>query len=230
MMNKKLRHGAGERIDDSVPLVYIVEDDDSMRLAVSSLLRSVGLEVKAFESPEEFVAFNRPDNVSCLVLDIRFEGQRGQNGLHLQAKMNEADDRVPIVFMTGHGDIEMTVKAMKAGAIDFLAKPFRDQDMLDAIAQAIEHDREHRHAKRRINELRVCYGYLTKREREVMSYVASGLPNRQIAHELNLQEITVKIHRKRAMEKMAATSVADLVNKAEILQLPLPVSLVKSTD
>ncbi|GAB7527417.1 response regulator transcription factor [Paraburkholderia sp. 2C] len=201
------------------PVVYVVDDDCALRKALGSLFRSVGLQVKTFATPEEFVRFDRIDACSCLVLDVRFQGQ---SGLNLQREVKRTASPIPIVFMTGHGDVEMTVKAMKAGAIDFLAKPFRDQDMLDAVAHAIELDRARRRAERNLKHLRERYESLTPREREVLSYVVAGLMNKQIAKELGISEVTVKIHRKHAMDKMAARSAVDLVRKAQALNLPMP--------
>jgi FixJ family two-component response regulator len=205
-----------EDFQEVQPVVYVVDDDLMLRNALGSLFRSVGLQVQTFASPEEFVRFDRMDACGCLVLDVRFQGQ---SGLNLQSEVMRMESPIPIVFMTAHGDVEMTVKAMKAGAIDFFAKPFRDQDMLDAVAQAIERDRARRRAERNLKDLRVRYESLTRREREVLSYVVVGLMNKQIAKELNLSEITVKIHRKHAMAKMAARSVVDLVLKAQALDL-----------
>lgn len=173
-------------------MVYVVDDDESMRDAVRNLLRSVGLNVETFGSAQEFLAFDMPDVPSCLILDVRL---KGQSGLAVQEQISASQLGLPIVFMTAHGDIAMTVKAMKAGAKDFLAKPFRDQDMLDAVANALASDEERREACRSVADLRRCYDSLTAREREVMAFVASGLMNKQIAGEMNLSEITVKIHR-----------------------------------
>ena len=201
-------------------IVYVVDDDESMRQAVSTLLRSVGLSVETFASAQEFLAFDMPDMPSCLILDVRL---KGQSGLAVQEQIAASQLGLPIVFMTAHGDIAMTVKAIKAGAKDFLAKPFRDQDMLDAVAHALKSDEERREANRSVADLRRCYESLTPREREVMAFVVSGLMNKQIAGELNLSEITVKIHRGQAMRKMGARSLADFVKKAEALGVRLPV-------
>jgi FixJ family two-component response regulator len=201
-------------------IVYVVDDDESMRQAVSTLLRSVGLSVETFASAQEFLAFDMPDMPSCLILDVRL---KGQSGLAVQEQIAASQLGLPIVFMTAHGDIAMTVKAMKAGAKDFLAKPFRDQDMLDAVAHALKSDEDRREANRSVADLRRCYESLTPREREVMAFVASGLMNKQIAGELNLSEITVKIHRGQAIRKMGARSLADFVKKAEALGVRLPV-------
>jgi FixJ family two-component response regulator len=207
--------------DNAAPdsMVYIVDDDESMRAALGMLLRSVGLRVEAFASAQEFLAFPMPDVPSCLILDVRL---KGQSGLAVQEQIAAAELRVPIVFMTAHGDIAMTVKAMKAGAMDFLAKPFRDQDMLDAVAHALAKDEERRSADRCVADLRRRYASLTPREREVMAFVAGGLMNKQIAAEMNLSEITVKIHRGQAMKKMESRSLADFVLKAEALGVKPP--------
>ncbi|CAD6532666.1 response regulator transcription factor [Paraburkholderia sabiae] len=203
-----------EMNDPDPSIVYVVDDDDSMRAAVSMLLRSVGLRVEAFASAQEFLSFDKPDMPSCLILDVRL---KGQSGLAVQEQIASGDVRVPIIFMTAHGDIAMSVKAMKAGAMDFLAKPFRDQDMLDAVANALARDAERRKSERSVSDLRRMYESLTPREREVMAFVASGLMNKQIAAEMNLSEITVKIHRGQAMKKMESRSLADFVLKAEAL-------------
>ncbi|HWT37892.1 MAG TPA: response regulator [Paraburkholderia sp.] len=203
-----------EMNDPNPSIVYVVDDDDSMRAAVTMLLRSVGLRVEAFASAQEFLSFDKPDMPSCLILDVRL---KGQSGLAVQEQIAAGDVRVPIIFMTAHGDIAMSVKAMKAGAMDFLAKPFRDQDMLDAVANALATDAERRKSERSVSDLRRMYESLTPREREVMAFVASGLMNKQIAAEMNLSEITVKIHRGQAMKKMESRSLADFVLKAEAL-------------
>ncbi|MBB5470612.1 FixJ family two-component response regulator [Paraburkholderia sp. Clong3] len=203
----------------SAAMVYVVDDDESMRDAVSNLLRSVGLSVETFGSAQEFLAFDVPDVPSCLILDVRL---KGQSGLAVQEQMSASQLGMPIVFMTAHGDIAMTVKAMKAGAKDFLAKPFRDQDMLDAVAHALASDEKRLATSRSVADLRRCYDSLTTREREVMAFVATGLMNKQIAGEMNLSEITVKIHRGQAMRKMGARSLADFVLKAEALGIKAP--------
>jgi FixJ family two-component response regulator len=198
------------------PVVFVVDDDPSVREALSSLFRSVGLQVELFGSAAEFLQRKRPEGASCLVLDIRLPGV---SGLDFQGQLAKADIRTPIIFMTGHGDIPMSVRAMKAGAVDFLAKPFRDQDMLDAVAAAIQRDRQARQADDAASALRAAYDSLTAREREVMALVTSGLMNKQAAGQLGLSEITVKIHRGQAMRKMKAKSLADLVRMAESLEL-----------
>jgi FixJ family two-component response regulator len=197
-------------------VVYIVDDDEAMRLALGSLLRSVGRHVETFETSQEFLAFPKPDVPSCLILDVRL---RGESGLAFQQEIARGGLRIPILFMTGHGDIEMSVRAMKAGALDFFPKPFRDQDMLDAVTQALARDRDRIAADQSKAALRARYESLTPREREVMGHVIAGLMNKQIASEMNLSEITVKIHRGQAMKKMESRSVADLVRKAEALDI-----------
>ena len=196
------------------PIVFVVDDDPSLRNALTNLFRSVGLRAEVFGSAPELLQSKLPDVPSCLILDIRLPGQ---SGLDFQAELAKANIHIPIIFMTGHGDIPMTVRAMKAGAIDFLSKPFRDQDMLDAVATAIERDRKRRKDEKVISELRAHFDSLTPREQEVLALVASGLMNKQIAAEIDLAEITVKIHRGHIMRKMGARSLADLVRMAEML-------------
>ena len=195
-------------------IVFIVEDDASMRRALSNLLQSVGLEVELFGSASEMLESKLPDIASCLVLDVRLPGL---SGLDFQTELANANIRIPIIFMTGHGDIPMSVRAMKGGAVDFLTKPFRDQDMLDAVVAAIERDRKRREADKIVANLQALLEALTPREREILALVSSGLMNKQIAGELGLAEITVKIHRGHIMKKMGAKSLADLVRKAETL-------------
>jgi FixJ family two-component response regulator len=194
--------------------VYVIDDDLSMRRSLSILLRSTGLCVQTFSSGREFLDFPKPNAPSCLILDVRL---RGENGLSLQEDVAKNGVRMPIVFMTGYADIEMTVKAMKAGALDFFAKPFREQDMLDAVALALARDSERLEAEESVTLLRTAYDSLTKREREIVAHVVAGLLNKQIAAEMDLSEITVKVHRGNAMRKLGARSVADLVRKAEAL-------------
>jgi FixJ family two-component response regulator len=196
------------------PIVFVVEDDESMRRALSNLFQSVGLEVKLFGSASEMLKSKLPDVASCLVLDVRLPGL---SGLDFQTELANANIHTPIIFMTGHGDIPMSVRAMKGGAVDFLTKPFRDQDMLDAVMTAIERDRNRRQEDKLVANLRALLETLTAREREVLALVSSGLMNKQIAAELGLAEITVKIHRGHIMKKMGAKSLADLVRMAERL-------------
>jgi FixJ family two-component response regulator len=196
------------------PIVFVIDDDESMRRALTNLFQSVGLKVEVFGSAPEMLRSKLPDAASCLVLDIRLPGL---SGLDFQTELAKANIHIPIIFMTGHGDIPMTVRAMKSGAVDFLTKPFRDQDMLDAAVMAIERDRNRREADQIVTNLQTLLETLTPREREVLALVSSGLMNKQVAAELGLAEITVKIHRGHIMKKMGARSLADLVRKAETL-------------
>ena len=198
----------------SAKIVFVVEDDASVCRALSNLFESVGLQVEVFGSASEMLQGKLPDVASCLVLDVRLPGL---SGLDFQTELAKANIQIPIIFMTGHGDIPMSVRAMKGGAIDFLTKPFRDQDMLDAVVKAIEHDRERREADRIVTDVRTLFETLSTREREVLALVSSGLMNKQVAAELGLAEITVKIHRGHVMKKMGARSLADLLRQADLL-------------
>jgi len=198
------------------PIVFVVEDDSSMREALTDLITSVGLSVEAFKSAREFLEHRRRDAPACLVLDVRLPGL---SGLDLQRELVRTEAPIPIIFITGHGDIPMSVRAIKEGAVEFLAKPFRDQDLLDAIQQALEIDRAARQERSMVAEVRRRYESLTKREREVMRLVVSGLLNKQIAGELGSSEVTVKMHRGQVMRKMKAQSIVELLRMAEKIEI-----------
>jgi FixJ family two-component response regulator len=197
--------------------VYLVDDDAGVRRAAKELIETVGLRTQTFGSAREFLETQRPDAPGCLVLDVRLPGM---SGLDLQRELAKTNNPLPIIFITGHGDIPMTVQAMKAGAVEFLSKPFRDQHLLDAITQAIERDRLARKERREVAELRLRHESLTPREREVMTFVVKGLLNKQVGAELGMSETTVKLHRGQVMQKMRADSLADLVRIAERLRDP----------
>lgn len=198
-------------------IVYIVEDDEEVRLSLGSLFRSVGLRTQLFGSAREFLDAKRVDGTSCLVVDVRLPGL---SGLDFHEQLMRGGSFIPAIFITGYGDIPMTVRAMKAGAVDFLAKPFRDQDMLDAVASALEIDRRRRCEEGELAALKARFAEMSQREREVMALVTKGLMNKQVAGKLSLSEVTVKIHRGSAMRKMEARTLADLIKMAELLNLP----------
>jgi FixJ family two-component response regulator len=205
-------------VAEEQPVVIVIDDDQSVREALDSLIRSVGLAVRSFASAEEFRRATLPDRPGCIILDVRMPGQ---SGLELQRELTGAGETRPIIFITAHGDVPMSVRAMKDGAIEFLPKPFRDQDLLDAIESGVSRDREHRRLAASLNELQKRLAELTPREREIMEYVVSGRLNKQIAAALGLSEITVKAHRGHVMRKMQAKSVADLVRMADRLGVGL---------
>jgi FixJ family two-component response regulator len=201
----------------AAPVVFVIDDDLAVREAIESLLSSIGLHVQTFRTAQEFLATPRPEAPACIVLDVRLPGA---SGLDLQRELAKMDMRLPIIFITGHGDVEMSVQAMKAGAVEFLTKPFREQALLDAIHDALERDRQNRTTRLEVEELRQRYSSLTRREREVLMLVVEGLLNKQIAAKLGASEVTVKIHRAQAMQKMRAGSLAELVRIVDRLVSP----------
>jgi FixJ family two-component response regulator len=215
-MHPESRHFSQVNNDDREnAIVYVIDDDELIRTSLSSLLRSVGHQVQTFATTEDFLGVRHASAPSCLILDVRLRGESGLTFQELLAKGGEL--QMPIIFMTGHGDIAMSVRAMKAGALDFLVKPFRDQDMIDAVTNALERDARRLQADRSIQTLRTCYQSLTPRERQVIGLVVKGLMNKQIAAQMGIAEITAKLHRAQAMKKMESRSVADLVRKIEAL-------------
>ena len=205
-------------MNQPLSIVFVIDDDDSVRRALQRLIRSVGLRVELFGSAHEFLERDRPNIPNCMILDIRLPGM---SGLDFQRRLAEAKIHIPIIFITGHGDIPMTVRAMKAGAVEFLTKPFNDQDLLDAIQHALEQDRVRRQQEAEIATLRERFESLTPREQEILPRVVSGLLNKQIAGEIGTTEATVKVHRSQLMRKMGSKSVADLVRMAERIGIPV---------
>ena len=201
----------------SASMVFVIDDDASVRAALSSLIRSVGIRVEVFASASDFLATKRPDGPACLILDVRLPGV---SGLEFQAELAKTNSVIPIIFITGHGDIPMSVKAMKGGAVEFLTKPFRDQDLLDAVQVALERAKSRQESDKAVSELRAKFETLTHREKEVMERVTGGLLNKQAAAELGVTEITIKVHRGNVMRKMGAKSLADLVRMADTLAIP----------
>jgi len=208
-------------MNEEAPIVFVVDDEKLVRRALERLIRSAGFEVRTFASARDFLSAGRPEAPACLVLDVRLPDL---SGMDLQQELMRAGDYLPIVFVTGHGDIPMTVRAMKAGAVEFLTKPFRDQDLLGAIEQGIRSSRAAREHRKEILALRQCYDSLTAREREVFPLVTSGLLNKQIAVRLGTSEKTIKVHRGQVMHKMEAASLADLVRMGEKLGIRPPIS------
>ncbi|AOO79631.1 response regulator transcription factor [Bosea vaviloviae] len=204
-------------MSQETPTVFVIDDDPSVRDGLDSLFRSVGYAVACFASVREFALVRRPDQPSCLVLDVRMPGP---SGMDFQAELAKLRDPLPVIFLTGHGDVPMAVRAMKAGAVEFLLKPFREQDLLDAIRAAIDIDRERRAGEAALAEIKACFETLSMRERDVMAFVVQGRLNKQIAADLNLSEITVKVHRGQAMRKMKAATLADLIRMADRLTSP----------
>jgi FixJ family two-component response regulator len=205
------RHGT---VSENTPVVFVIDDNPSVREALDSLIRSVHLDVQSFGSTDEFLQFERPEAPGCIILDVRLPGL---SGLDFQREMVKSNIDLPVIFITGHGDVPMSVRAIKAGAIEFLTKPFRDQDLLDAIYLGIARDRARRQSAAIVGVVRGHFASLTSRERQVMQRVAAGRPNKKIAAELNLSEVTVKVHRRHVMQKMRAKSLADLVRMADKL-------------
>jgi len=203
------------------PVVFVVDDDASVRESLKELLESVGLRVEAFESADVFLANRQPDAASCLVLDVRLPGL---SGLQFQTELTKAGISLPIIFITGHGDIPMSVRAMKSGAVEFLTKPFRDQDLLEAVRAAIERDRGRRERENSLAGLKTRFASLTAREKEVFAYLSAGFVNKRIAAQMGISEVTVKVHRRNITQKMSARSLAELVRMADLLGVGQAVS------
>lgn len=214
-----IRQMQPDATSEEAPAIVVIDDDASMRKALDNLFRSVGFAVELFQSPQEYLQSGRPDRPGCIVLDVRFPGR---SGLDMQRELGAARAQLPIIFITGYGDIPMSVRAMKAGAVEFLTKPFREQDLLDAVGTALEQDRARRAGETRLTELRSRFEMLTARERQVMSLVVAGRLNKQIAGELGVSEMTVKMHRRQVMRKMQAGGVAQLVRLADQLGIAAP--------
>ena len=208
-----------DAMSEDPPSIVVIDDDPSVRKSLDNLFRSVGFEAELFASPQEFLQSARPDRPGCIVLDVRFPGR---SGLDMQQELAAANIQLPIIFITGYGDIPMSVRAMKAGAVEFLTKPFRDQDLLDAVGAALEKDRVRRAGDMRLAELRARFDMLTARERQVLGLVVAGRLNKQIAGDLGVSEMTVKMHRRQVMRKMQATGVAQLVRLADQLGIHGP--------
>src|SRR6059058_1992665 len=223
-MTTNTRHAPGDaarssHMSEATPSIVVIDDDASIRKSLDNLFRSVGFQVELFASPQEFLQSNRPDRTGCIVLDVRFPGR---SGLDMQQELAVTNIQLPIIFITGHGDIPMSVRAMKAGAVEFLTKPFRDQDLLDAVGAALERDRVRRTGDSRLAELRSRFDTLTARERQILGLVVAGRLNKQIAGDLGVSEMTVKMHRRQVMRKMQATGVAQLVRLADQLGVGAP--------
>jgi FixJ family two-component response regulator len=218
---------AGDRVSVEEPVVFVLDDDPALRAALTDLLSSVQLQVRAFGSAQDLLQSEFPASPSCLVLDVRLPGL---SGLDLQAELTKINNAIPIIFISGHGNVPMSVRAMKAGAVDFLTKPFREDELLDAVAAALERDRKRRSDAKAMLRLQEMFNSLTSREREVMGFVTGGLLNKQIAHQLGLSEITVKLYRGNVMRKMQARSLADLVHMGELLGIRVAIASSPQTS